>query len=335
MAAASDANAFFNETQQLRPEGLEDVQRRTREFVQNAAQDGRKIALITSGGTTVPLEMNTVRFIDNFSTGTRGALCTQEFLKSGYSVIILHREGSLFPYLEGVGRRLRNDPLSLLAKAAKGPEGRQHVEVEVGEGLPDMLASRLLPISFITIFEYLFLLRDICQNLSVLGTSALVFLAAAVSDFYVPEKEMVTDKIQSRAHDGLTVELRNVPKMLGLIKDWAPEVMVISFKLETNANILLAKAAGAIVKYNVDAVCSNTLQDRRDVVIVVSRSSYASDIAIGKESISGDESEPIPVQGVKRLRVERHPDVDLDCSLVENIVSMHSEHSAKAPRVKL
>ena len=29
--------------------------------------------VITSGGTTVPLEKNTVRFIDNFSTGTRGA----------------------------------------------------------------------------------------------------------------------------------------------------------------------------------------------------------------------------------------------------------------------
>lgn len=34
---------------------------------------GRKLVVVTSGGTTVPLEVNTVRFIDNFSTGTRGA----------------------------------------------------------------------------------------------------------------------------------------------------------------------------------------------------------------------------------------------------------------------
>lgn len=29
--------------------------------------------LITSGGTAVPLEIQTVRFLDNFSTGNRGA----------------------------------------------------------------------------------------------------------------------------------------------------------------------------------------------------------------------------------------------------------------------
>ena len=33
----------------------------------------RRVALVTSGGTTVPLEKNTVRFIDNFSTGKRGS----------------------------------------------------------------------------------------------------------------------------------------------------------------------------------------------------------------------------------------------------------------------
>ena len=31
------------------------------------------VVLVTSGGTTVPLEKNTVRFIDNFSRGERGA----------------------------------------------------------------------------------------------------------------------------------------------------------------------------------------------------------------------------------------------------------------------
>jgi phosphopantothenate-cysteine ligase len=39
-----------------------------------AAQDSCcNIALVTSGGTTVPLEKKTVRYIDNFSTGGRGA----------------------------------------------------------------------------------------------------------------------------------------------------------------------------------------------------------------------------------------------------------------------
>lgn len=41
----------------------------------------RPIAVVTSGGTAVPLEKRCVRFIDNFSGGTRGALSTEEFLE--------------------------------------------------------------------------------------------------------------------------------------------------------------------------------------------------------------------------------------------------------------
>ena len=47
----------------------------------------KRIALVTSGGTTVPLENNTVRFIDNFSAGTRGATSAEYFLENGYAVI--------------------------------------------------------------------------------------------------------------------------------------------------------------------------------------------------------------------------------------------------------
>lgn len=32
-----------------------------------------RVAVVSAGGTTVPLEHNTVRFIDNFSRGERGA----------------------------------------------------------------------------------------------------------------------------------------------------------------------------------------------------------------------------------------------------------------------
>lgn len=51
----------------------EELKNRVENFVHNAASQNRKVVIVTSGGTTVPLEKNTVRFIDNFSTGTRGA----------------------------------------------------------------------------------------------------------------------------------------------------------------------------------------------------------------------------------------------------------------------
>ena len=44
-----------------------------------------------SGGTTVPLEHVTVRFVDNFSAGTRGASSTEYFLSAGYAVIFMYR----------------------------------------------------------------------------------------------------------------------------------------------------------------------------------------------------------------------------------------------------
>lgn len=40
-----------------------------------------KVVVVTSGGTTVPLERRCVRFIDNFSAGTRGALSVERFLE--------------------------------------------------------------------------------------------------------------------------------------------------------------------------------------------------------------------------------------------------------------
>lgn len=56
------------------------------------------IVCVTSGGTKVPLEVNMVRFLDNFSQGERGAFSAEAFLCKGYRVIFLHRSGSVFPF---------------------------------------------------------------------------------------------------------------------------------------------------------------------------------------------------------------------------------------------
>ena len=68
-----------------------------RDFIESQNRED-KVVLITSGGTSVKLEKNTVRSIENFSTGKRGALCAEEFLKKGYKVIFLHRDNSLLPF---------------------------------------------------------------------------------------------------------------------------------------------------------------------------------------------------------------------------------------------
>jgi phosphopantothenate-cysteine ligase len=78
------------------------VQDRIRQFV--AAHVGptghlaRPLVCVTAGGTTVPLERNCVRFIDNFSKGTRGALSVEQFLEVGgcAELTLLRRFSLLF-----------------------------------------------------------------------------------------------------------------------------------------------------------------------------------------------------------------------------------------------
>lgn len=60
--------------------------------------EGKPIIFITSGGTSVPLEKNTVRSVENFSTGIRGSRSAEYFLKNGYPVIFFHRLTSAKPF---------------------------------------------------------------------------------------------------------------------------------------------------------------------------------------------------------------------------------------------
>ncbi len=99
-----------------------------------------------------------------------------------------------------------------------------------------------------------------------------MYLAAAVSDFYIPENELSTHKIQS-SDGAFHLILRQVPKMLGNIKQkWAQEAFVVSFKLETDKDLVINKACEAIDKYRVNLVIANELHTRREIVYFVDSS---------------------------------------------------------------
>lgn len=59
------------------PPNLAETTAAALQFANRWSQEDRRIVLVTSGGTTVPLERNTVRFVDNFSAGTRGSASTE------------------------------------------------------------------------------------------------------------------------------------------------------------------------------------------------------------------------------------------------------------------
>lgn len=82
-AAEAEDDSFFSTVHP--PAHFEASLREVRSFVERCAKEGRRVALVTSGGTTVPLERKMVRFLDNFSAGTRGAISAE--YPSGYSAM--------------------------------------------------------------------------------------------------------------------------------------------------------------------------------------------------------------------------------------------------------
>ena len=53
------------------------AEERVRVWAAAQVASGRRVALVTSGGTQVPLETRAVRFLENFSSGRRGAVSAE------------------------------------------------------------------------------------------------------------------------------------------------------------------------------------------------------------------------------------------------------------------
>lgn len=79
-------------------------------------------------------------------------------------------------------------------------------------------SCRVVEIEYVKLFTYLKYLLGLVDTLSKLSLERkpLVYLACAVSDFFVPLEEMEEHKIQSRdlQEQGLTIKLSNTPKLL-------------------------------------------------------------------------------------------------------------------------
>ena len=276
------------------PQTLDFHTKLVKAFISHHLRYDRAVVLVTSGGTTVPLENQTVRFIDNFSAGTRGATSAEYFLEVGYAVIFLHRQFSLLPY----SRHYSHSTNCFLDYMTEGRNTEVVVNPEYQEKMLGVLrkynAARrnntLLLLSFTTITEYLWELRSISMLMRPLGPKALFYLAAAVSDFFLPGDRLSEHKIQSSEVNAtgiaidseslgnvnssqvkqLMINLDPVPKFLkSLVDGWAPEGMIVSFKLETDPSLLVSKAQQAVARYSHHLVIGNLLSTRKFEVVFV------------------------------------------------------------------
>ena len=313
----------------------------------------RPVALVSSGGTAVDLEVRAVRSLENFSTGLRGALAVETLLRKGYAVIHLHRTGSAAPFARVLSQLLGRKPhaawdmkaLSQLVTDRSASEGEdeldddeddafmipkedpwltnntttttqgsfmehgaefnnQHRDSSSTDGLQlkrhlqhsSVLQKivreqravrkehRLLTICFRTVDDYLAKLQLCAQAIHPCRALALVYLAAAVSDFTIPLQERPQHKIQSSSsttssssssashqqEQGLVLHLKPTPKTIGILRShWCPKAFCVSCKLETDAAILRAKAEKAVQNYGVHMVIGNLLDTRHQTVWVL------------------------------------------------------------------
>ncbi|KAK4536907.1 hypothetical protein CDCA_CDCA10G2932 [Cyanidium caldarium] len=290
-------------------EWLQEVRERVLPFVQAQVGAGRRVALVTSGGTRAPLEGNAVRFLDNFSTGQRGAASVEYLMAHGYAVVFLYRSGSAEAYQRHFAAITRA-PAAALQVADDGaslqytPADRkeyQRMVVAIERYGACVAERRLLALPFETVFEYLCGLREVARALAAAGRSAVLYLSAAVSDFYVPLDRLPPHKMAS---DGgpVQLQLQPVPKLLGRLRHhWAPQALLVSFKLETDAAVLQARATRALHRYGVDMVVGNLLHTRRQAVTLYSG---------GKQRILEHDAE----------------ETELEARIVDAVVAAHGRH---------
>ncbi|KAE9391599.1 DFP-domain-containing protein [Gymnopus androsaceus JB14] len=276
MSASDESSSFSAESYfstQPPPAGLEQDIAGVKQFVQRQASSGRNVVLVTSGGTTVPLELNVVRFLDNFSAGTRGATSAEYFLKAGYAVIFMHRQFSLQPFSRHYSHSTNPflDFLEIETSETSSPSSQIRVTSEKERSSIRSAAGTLHTLTFVTVNDYLWLLRAVSKELSVLRRKAMYYLAAAVSDFFLPRQKMSEHKIQS-GKGSLHIEMDQVPKILKpMVDDWTgKDGYIVSFKLETDQTLLIPKAQTSLQRYGHQIVIGNDLNRRKFEVVFIS-----------------------------------------------------------------
>ncbi len=99
------------------------------------------------------------------------------------------------------------------------------------------------------------------------------------------------------------MKLEPVPKLIHYIATvWAPESFVVSFKLETDPELLLPKSKQALTTYKHQIVVANLLKERKRQVTIV-RSNW----------------------DVLELHVDNHQCAEIEEPLVKHLVEYHEQ----------
>lgn len=207
-----------------------------------ALKNQKAIYILTSGGTQVGL--NSAYALENFSTGTRGSKLAECFCENKQYIIYLCRKGSVLPFERREKEANHEDLESYIYKAKKK---LKYVVFE----------------QFELFSEYEAKLRGLCQLLQkeLPQKPLLIISSAAVSDFNLPAEDQ-------RQFLAPKEELK-MEKTKNSLKELAQQgCQIISFKLETDQQILEKKSLESFDKYGSKMVIGNLLQSRYEEIFI-------------------------------------------------------------------
>lgn len=202
--------------------------------------------VVTGGGTVAPID--DVRHIANVSSGRFSAMITEACLARGANVWHIHAPGAQLPFQRLARFDLDTpDPTAectrLSALRARWIEARDRL--------------RLVPLREGTVADYSTRLEHTLRSEPI----DIVFLAMAVSDF---EPQPLPGKLESQ-RDTLLIHATRTPKVIRSVRNWAPSVYLVGFKLLSRVSEaeLIRQAESACRTNRADLTVANDLQTLR------------------------------------------------------------------------
>ncbi len=202
--------------------------------------------VVAGGGTIAPID--DVRHLANVSTGRMAAMISEACLDRGATVWHIHTPSAVAPYQRHATLDLAADPAAELDRLGR--------LVDLWATVKDRL--HLVPLARGTVDEYQAALRAVLESRAI----EIAFLPIAVSD-YLPEP--VPGKIGSDS-ESLIIACRRAPKVIRMVRDWAPSVYLVGFKLlsGTPRDVLVREAERACLTNRADLTVANDLATVRE-----------------------------------------------------------------------
>ncbi|XP_015862273.1 phosphopantothenate--cysteine ligase-like [Peromyscus maniculatus bairdii] len=101
----------------------------------------------------------------------------------------------------------------------------------------------------------------------------MLYLASAVSAFYIPVSEVPEHKIHSSGGPLMINAVVEIRILSPLAKDWVPKAFIDSLKLGTDLTIIINRARNALEVNKHQAVVSNIFESIESFVVIVTQDS--------------------------------------------------------------